>query len=73
MKKARGEVKRLLRIIGDLQSKVGYARSLHYNDRSQTAFGEAQNILKEAFDLCVKTTSDYDPESYDVFYDKEVK
>lgn len=71
LKKARGEVKRLLRVIGTLQDKIGMGIGLHYNDRSQSAFGEAQKTLQEAFDLCIKTTADYAPESYDPFYDQK--
>jgi len=43
----------LLIVISRLQDMVGSARGLHYNDRSQTAFEEAQDTLKEAFNLCV--------------------
>jgi len=65
MKKAKGETRKLLKVIIDLQGKIGYAKGLHYNDRSQTAFEQAQDILQQAFELCVETTGDYDPEYFD--------
>lgn len=65
MKKAKGETRKLLKVIIDLQEKIGYAKGLHYNDRSQTAFEQAQDILQQAIDLCIETTADYDPESFD--------
>jgi len=70
-KRARGEVKRLLRVIGTLQDKIGESIGLHYDDRSRSAFEKAQKTLQEAFNLCVETTADYDPESYDSFYDQK--
>lgn len=61
MKQARGEVKRLLTVIGEIQGKVGMARQWHFNDRQPGAFEKAQNLLQEAFDLCIQATSDYAP------------
>jgi len=59
--KARGQVRKMLIVIGELQSLIAYARSEHYNDRSQMAFVNGQNALEKAFQLCVDTTSEYDP------------
>jgi len=63
--KARGREKKLLCVISDLQAKVGFARSLHFDDRSPGAFERAQNLLADAFRLCVDTTAEYDPESFE--------
>ena len=60
-KKATGEVKRLLVVIGELQTMIGLAEGYHEADRDQEAFVKAQRLLRQAFDLCVKTTSGYDP------------
>ena len=59
MKNARGKTRELLLRIGEIQDKVGTAIGLHYNDKSQTAFGEAQDLLQEVFELCVEARSDY--------------
>ena len=67
-KRARGEVKKLLIMILEVQNLVGKARGLHQNDRSQTSFEEAQNCLERAFALCVQATELFDPESFDPYY-----
>jgi hypothetical protein len=60
MKIAKGEVRQLLIIVGILQDKIGLARGLHFDDRSRGAFEKAQNLLGEAFDLCVSTRGEYE-------------
>lgn len=60
-KQARGEVRRLIKVIGELQNKIGMAKSHHDNDRDMMAFEKGQRLLEEAFELCIKTTGDYDP------------
>lgn len=61
MKKARGEVRRLLIVINELQSMIGNAQEYHGNDRDRNGFEKGQKILRKAFDLCVNTTGDYEP------------
>lgn len=61
MKQARGDVRKLLQVLGEVQTLTGSAHALHYNDRDQNAFGEAQAMLDVAFNLCVAATSDYHP------------
>lgn len=68
-KKATGEVKKLLRIISEIQGKVGMAKSHHDNDRDMMAFEKGQRLLEEAFELCLKATAPYDPESYELLRD----
>jgi hypothetical protein len=64
-KRARGEVRRLLAIISEVQGKIGMAKSWHDNDRSRQAHENGQNLLNEAFQLCLEATSDYDPADFD--------
>ena len=65
MKQARGQTKRLLIAISEIQTLIGSAHNKHFNDRSQSAFAEAQAELERAFRLCVDATSEFDPSSYD--------
>lgn len=62
MKKARGQTKKLLIILGKIQDLVGHAKALHDDDRSRTAHEQAQNKLIQAFDLCIKARSEYEIE-----------
>lgn len=59
--KARGKTREILKLVGQIQDLVGQARGNHWNDRDQAAFAMAQNQLKEAFDICLKITSMYEP------------
>jgi hypothetical protein len=59
--KARGEVRRLLIIIGELQSLIGCAKSNHENDRDPMSYENGQKQLREAFELCISATSKYEP------------
>ena len=59
--KARGNVKKILLMVGEIQDLVGDARGLHWNDRDDNAFALAQNKLEQALNLCVEATSMYDP------------
>ena len=61
MKHARGEIRKLIVIISELQGKIGMARGLHYADTDPHGFEKAQRLLEEAFDLCVHATSPYFP------------
>lgn len=58
---ARGNVRKLIIVLGTIQDKVGAAKGLHDDDRSLGAFERAQKLLEEAFDLCVEARSMYDP------------
>lgn len=60
-KQARGEVRRLLKIIGEIQGLVGEAKNQYANDRSMSAYEKGQNALDKAFRLCIQATSAYDP------------
>lgn len=61
MAKPRGKMRKVILLVGEIQGNVGYARELHFNDVSQTSFEQAQDLLKEAFDLCIEITAMYDP------------
>ena len=59
--KARGETRKLLIVIGELQSLIGTARALHENDRDPMGYTRGQNALSKAFELCLDATSRYEP------------
>ena len=61
MKQARGETRKLLVIISELQGMIGMARGLHYADTDPHGFENAQKLLDKAFELCVQATSPYFP------------
>lgn len=58
--KAKGKVREIIKKVGEVQDKVGMARSLHYNDVSMTSFERAQDLLEEAFELCLEIRGMYD-------------
>jgi hypothetical protein len=58
--KARGKTRKLLIVIGTLQDKIGMARQYHYADTDPNGFVKAQSLLDEAFELCIKTTGEYE-------------
>ena len=60
MKQLRGEARKLLIVIGTLQDKIGAARGYHEADTDPNGFVKAQELLSDAFDLCVATTSRYE-------------
>ena len=60
MVKARGEVRKLLIVIGKLQSLIGGAESNHNNDKDPCGFEKGQKKLREAFQLCIDATGNYD-------------
>jgi hypothetical protein len=59
--KARGQVRKLLIVIGELQSLVGTARAFHENDRDPNGYVNGQDALTRAFELCLDATSEYEP------------
>jgi len=64
-KRARGEVRRMLIAISEVQTMIGAAKSWHENDRSPHAWENGQKLLIEAFQLCISIASDYDPADFD--------
>jgi len=59
--KARGKVRELLIVIGELQSLIGRAKESHYNDKDPDGFQKGQEALRKAFDICINATSAYEP------------
>jgi len=59
--KPRGNTKAIIEKVGKIQNLIGEARNMHYDDKSQVAFGLAQEKLQEAFDLCLEIRDMYDP------------
>lgn len=50
----------LLKVITELQTLISRGRSLHANDRNPHGFEQGQNVLNEAFELCIAARS-FDP------------
>jgi uncharacterized protein YydD (DUF2326 family) len=59
--KPRGNTKVIIKKVGDIQNLIGEAKNMHYDDKSQVAFAQAQQKLQEAFDLCLEIRNLYDP------------
>lgn len=58
--KATGSTRKLLRVIGELQTLIGAAKNYHQNDRDPGGFEKGQKSLDEAFRLCIDTTGQYE-------------
>lgn len=50
----------LLKVVTELQALISKGRSLHGNDRNPHGFEQGQNVLQEAFELCIAARS-FDP------------
>lgn len=50
----------LLEIVTELQTLISKGLSLHANDRNPNGFEQGQNVLQEAFELCIAARS-FDP------------
>lgn len=50
----------LLKVVTELQTLISKGRSLHANDRNPHGFEQGQNVLQEAFELCISARS-FDP------------
>lgn len=61
MKKARGEIRRILIVVGKIQSLAGKAQGVYFNDRQANRADALIPILQEMFDLCLDILGDYDP------------
>lgn len=58
---AKGNTRKLLIVIGKLQTLIGQAKNNHENDRNPNGFEKGQKALDEAFRLCLQARSEYDP------------
>lgn len=58
---ARGNVRKLLIVIGRIQDLSGRATSHHYNDRDPDGFEKGQKCLEEINRLCIEVTGLYAP------------
>lgn len=59
--KARGNVRKLLVIVGEIQNKVGEATGVARNDRDPEQLDKLCKLLDDAFNLCLDARSRYDP------------
>ena len=61
MKHARGKVRELLLVIGEMQNLIGRARGANMDDRNPSHYQNVEKPLREAFDLAIGTTGEYYP------------
>lgn len=59
--KARGNTRKILKNVEEVEKMIGLAKSLHDNDRDPQAHSKAQQALEKALELCYETRSLYDP------------
>lgn len=59
---AKGNTKKILQKVGEIQDLIGLAIANHANDRSTEAYENGQEQLKMAFDICLEITDMYDPQ-----------
>ena len=59
--KAKGNTKKILQKVGEIQDLVGLAMANHANDKNTDAYEKGQEQLKKAFDICLEITGMYDP------------
>jgi hypothetical protein len=57
---ARGNIRKILLMVQEIQGLIGKARNNHQNDRDPQGFEKGQEQLQQAFDLCIKITDMYD-------------
>lgn len=61
MKVARGNVKKLIVILTDIQSLIGEARGAVMNDRDMMSMDKTLAALDKAFQLCIEARGEYYP------------
>ena len=60
MKIARGNTRKLLKKVNNIQDLVSEAIGLHFDDQDRNGFEKAQKLLQKAFDLCIEITGEYE-------------
>jgi hypothetical protein len=58
---ARGNVRKLLLVINQIQDMSGQAWHYHQNDRDPNGFEKGQKLLEKINALCIETTGLYAP------------
>ena len=58
---ARGKVRRLLILIGKIQTLAGRAKHTYLNDRNRGMADQLLPVLDEIFDICLEARNEYDP------------
>jgi hypothetical protein len=61
MKKAKGEVKKLIIALGEIQNLIGKAKGVLWNDRNSNNIEETSILLEKAFEVCLKNRNEYYP------------
>lgn len=61
MKTARGNVRKILIKVGEIQSLVGAARGQALNDRDPYMMDKLIPSLEKAFELCLEIRGEYEP------------
>ena len=61
MKTPRGNVRKLILALGDIQDLVGEAQGVASNDRDVSRMDHLMPLLHRAFEICVEARSVYPP------------
>ena len=63
-RKARGQTKKLLTTIRELQTLAGRAKAIYQNDRDRYTADKLVPVLDEMFDKCLEASSEYEPDQF---------
>lgn len=61
MKIAKGNTRKIVKLVGDIQTLIGSARGSVLNDRNPYAIDDTIKNLEKAFELCLEITGMYEP------------
>lgn len=61
MKIAKGNTRKIVKLVGEIQTLVGIAKGTAMNDRNPNLMDDLLPALDKAFDLCLEITGMYEP------------
>lgn len=61
MKIAKGNTRKIVKLVGEIQSLVGRSKGTVLNDRNPNMMDDLLPMLDKAFDLCLEITGMYEP------------
>ncbi|WP_103108584.1 hypothetical protein [Brevibacillus reuszeri] len=59
--KPRGKTREIIKLVDEIQTLVGNAKSLHDDDQNRDGHAMAQQQLEKAFEKCIQIRGMYDP------------
>ena len=60
-KRARGNARKIIVLVGDIQDLIGEAQGAYLNDRASDRAAKVLNALETAFGKCLEITGMYEP------------